>query len=383
MLKKRATSGASSTPIPVNTTTSAMLSVNAVWMRSVKPCSCSYWTVAFIPRSLPSSTNARKTVTAATAPNSDGTSRRASTSMETNVTALAITNVIVVHATPRRNERPQSSELTCAPRGRDGARRRAEHLVVEGPKPLRPARGGEVVLVAPPAALAEPVAKRVVREQPVELGGERAGPRWRVEQHASLAVEDDLRDSAHLGREHGHARGTGLDERGGERVDARGVKQDVGGVEQLHDVLSVPRHDCSRAEGPQQLGDVPWEGPPPTTSRRRPEWRSRAARTACAATSWPLPGRSTVTIAATCSCGSMPSSRRTAAPAPGRASAAMPLWIVTMRSGRSQPSSASQRCAASDTVITRAAVRLRTKPITRARALPRRVRSQSITWIVA
>src|SRR3954453_13925620 len=257
MLKKRATSGASSTPIPVNTTTSAMLSVNAVWMRSVKPCSCSYWTVAFIPRSLPSSTNARKTVTAATAPNSDGTSRRASTSMETNVTALAITNVIVVHATPRRNERPQSSELTCAPRGRGGARRRSEHLVVEGPKPLRPARGGEVVLVAPPAALAEPVAKRVVREQPVELGGERAGPRWRVEQHASLAVEDDLRDSAHLGREHGHARGTGLDERGGERVDARGVKQDVGGVEQLHDVLSVPRHDCSRAEGPQQLGDVP------------------------------------------------------------------------------------------------------------------------------
>ena len=64
----------------------------------------------------------------------------------------------------------------------------------------------------------------------------------------------------------------------------------------------------------------------------------------------------TVTIIATCSSGAMPSSRRTAAPEPGRASAAIPLWIVTIRSGLSHPSSSSHRCAASDTVITRAAV---------------------------
>src|SRR3954465_4713138 len=214
MLKKRATSGASSTPTAVRTTTSAMLSVNAVWMRSVKPRSCSYWTVAFIPRSLPSSTNARNTVTAATAPNSDGTSSRARTSIDTNVTAFAITNVTVAQAMPRRSDWPHPSQLTPAPRrrsrrlpgGGDGAARRGtELLFVEGAQPLGPARRREVVLVAPAAALAEPAPQGFVGEQPVELFGELVRPRRRVEQDAPLAVDHDLGNPADARGEHGHA----------------------------------------------------------------------------------------------------------------------------------------------------------------------------------
>src|SRR4051794_11861239 len=190
MLKKSATSGESRTPAAVKTTTSAMLSVNAVWMRSVKPRSCSYWTVAFMPRSLASSTNARNTVTAATAPNSDGTSSRARTSIDTNVTALAITNVMVDHAMPRRSELPQPSVLTRAPRRSHNPRRgRAENVVVEGSQALRPARGREVVLVSPAPALPEAVPQLPIREQPVDLGGEPGRPRRRFQEDPPLPVD--------------------------------------------------------------------------------------------------------------------------------------------------------------------------------------------------
>jgi hypothetical protein len=70
-----------------------------------------------MPRSEPSSTKARNVATAATTPNSAGTSRRASTSMETKVSAFAATNVTVDQATPPRSDEPKPSGASGAVMG--------------------------------------------------------------------------------------------------------------------------------------------------------------------------------------------------------------------------------------------------------------------------
>src|SRR5437588_9996184 len=92
-----------------------------------------------MPRSLPSSIRARKTMIAATTPNWAGTSRRARTSVETSVVSLAAMKLSVDQARPERVARPISpgAGTFAAPGGGDSG---IEGLMADDSRRLEEAR---------------------------------------------------------------------------------------------------------------------------------------------------------------------------------------------------------------------------------------------------